>query len=153
MKKSTKKKILIICLFTFIWGFLVGLHGLMSSVTVGKLEWQKYNVLPSPLTVEAILLDNQVICCSICVGGKETELCINYSPTTLYIDTSNSLLSSGNRHITLEDVVTNENTNEGTGFGPFLGAPMVNYSTLKAGEKGDITFTTLFQLYQRLLTY
>ena len=62
MKKSTKKKILIICLFTFIWGFLVGLHGLMSSVTVGKLEWQKYYVLPSPLTVEAILLDNQVIC-------------------------------------------------------------------------------------------
>lgn len=153
MKKSTKKKIFFISLFTFLWGFLVGLHGLMSSVTVGKLEWQKYNVLPGTLTVEAIHLDNQVICCSICVGGKETELSIHYSPTTLYIDTSNSLLSSGNRHITLEYVETNESTNVGTGFGSIPGAPMVNYSTLKAGEKGDITFTPLFQLYQRLLTY
>ena len=150
---STKKKIFFISLFTFIWGFLVGLHGLMSSVTVGKLEWQKYHVLPSTLSVEALRLDNQVICWSICVGGKETELSINYSPTTLYIDTSNSLLSSGNRHIALEYVETTERTNEGTGFGPLLGAPMVNYSTLKAGEKGDMNFTPVFQLYQRILTY
>lgn len=153
MLKFTKKKIFFIGLFTFIWGALVVLHGLMSSVTVGKLEWQMYRLLPSSLSVEALRLDNQVICWSICVGEKETELCINYSPTTLYIDTSNSLLSSGNRHIALEDVETNESTNVGTGFGPILGAPMVNYSTLKAGEKGNITFTPVFQLYQRLLTY
>ena len=138
----TKKKNFFISIFTFIWGFLVVYHGILSSVTAGKLVWQKYHLLPHTLTVEAIHLDNQLICCSICVGGKAIELGITNSPRALNIDTSSSLVSFGNQHITLENVKIDE-----------IAAPMVTFLTLKEGTEGNISFVSIFQQYQRILSY
>ena len=140
--KRSKKKTFFISLFTFMWGFLVVYHGILSSVTAGKLVWQKYRVLPHTLTVEAIHLDNQLICCSICVGGKAIELGITNSPRTLNIDTSSSLVSFGNQHVTLENVKIDE-----------IAAPMVTFLTLKEGTEGNISFVSIFQQYQRILSY
>lgn len=140
--KRSKKKTFFISLFTFMWGFLVVYHGILSSVTAGKLVWQKYRVLPHTLTVEAIHLDNQLICCSICVGGKAIELGITNSPRTLNIDTSSSLVSFGNQHVTLENVKIEE-----------MAAPMVTFSTLKEGTEGNISFVPIFRQYQRIFSH
>ena len=101
-----------------------------------------YHVLPHTLTVEAIHLDNQLICCSICVGGRATELGITNSPRALNIDTSSSLVSFGNQHITLENVKIDE-----------IDAPMVTFLTLKEGTEGNISFVSIFRQYQRILSY
>lgn len=140
--KRSRKKTFFISLFTFIWGFLVVYHGILSSVTAGNLEWRMYHVLPHTLTVEAIHLDNQLICCSICVGGRATELGITNSPRALNIDTSSSLVSFGNQHITLENVKIDE-----------IDAPMVTFLTLKEGTEGNISFVSIFRQYQRILSY
>ena len=144
MKWLTRKTVFF-GLIVLIWALLVVLHGVLTSVTAGKLEWFKYHLIPEIISVETVYINHQWVCCSLCLCGKETEMCITDSPAVLSIDTSSALFSIGCRHVPLTHVHAEE-------CGKYR-FPPVNFSTLKEGEKGSISFESYFLLYQKILTF
>ena len=143
MRKDTKTKILATSLIIAIYIALIIIHGVSTALTVGRLKWYKFCAIPKIISLELLCYDNQFSCCAVCLNGKETELSIS-DFSDGYLDTSNALLYGGNRHISL--VIPNLRHSE-------CRFPSVNFSTLKEGEGGNVSFVTVYRMYLNRLSY
>ncbi len=133
---------------------LIVIHGISTALTVGRLQWYQLHAVPEAITIELLYYDNQFKTCALCFLGKEIDLSINHYSINDYkivdysdirIDTSNALLFVGKRCISIETLDSHQDSN--------YTFPLVNFSTLKAGEKGNITFAPIFQRYLNRLSY
>ena len=143
VKKEINKKILATSLIIAIYIALIAIHGVSTVLTVGRLKWYKFCVVPKIISLELLCYDKQFACCAVCLNGKETEFSIT-GFSDGYLDTSDALLYGGNRHISLE--TPNSHHSE-------FRFPSVNFSTLKEGEGGNVSFVSIYQMYLNRLSY